>query len=229
VSGENGHTGRASDGRRTLIVEPIEVLAVGLEQILVRNGVKVVGIASHGQEALRLTVTTRPAIVVVDLDLPDVSGIRAGVDIIRTRPGTKVAILSDGRDAEVAGRAREAGLHGHISLRASAFEISRSIDLMLKGEPRILAHLAASPEAADPDEPWFVAKQLTDREREVLRLLAVGLRNDRIAELLFLSPHTVRTHVQNIRTKLGVRSRLEAAVLAIRSGLADPGAEAQSA
>jgi DNA-binding NarL/FixJ family response regulator len=226
VSRRNGHRTPSRGG--VLVVEPSDVLAAGLEQVLRGNGVDVVAIARDDEQAIRLVDSTRPAVVLIDLD-PAGAGLRLGIEIMRTDPGTKVAALAHGHEAEAVRGARQAGFHGHVSLRASGFEIARSIERIRRGQPRVLAHLGPSSEPQPAGEGWFLSSQLTDREREVLRLLAVGLSNDRIAELLFLSPHTVRTHVQNIRTKLGVRSRLEAAVFAIRSGLAELSAEARSA
>jgi DNA-binding NarL/FixJ family response regulator len=228
VSRRNGNGRRPHAGSRAVVVEPSDVLAAGLERVLLNNGVDVVGIARDAEEAVSLTSATQPDVVLVDLEHPDTTGPRVGADVVRARPETKIAGLTQGDDAEGARRARQAGYHGHISVRASGFEIARSIDRILRGQPKVLAHIAHSADHESTDESWILSGHLTDREREVLRLLAVGLRNDRIAELLFLSPHTVRTHVQNIRTKLGVRSRLEAAVFAFRTGLAEP-AEARSA
>jgi DNA-binding NarL/FixJ family response regulator len=229
LSGQNGNGRRSHTGSRTVILEPSDVLAAGLERVLLQNGFDVVGIARDPEAAMRLTDATSPDVVLVDVELPDMAGAQVRSDLMRTRPEMRVVGLVHAEDSGAALRARQAGFHGHISLRASGSEIARSIDRILTGQPRVVAQIAPSSESARADASWLLSKQLTEREREVLRLLAVGLRNDRIAEILFLSPHTVRTHVQNIRTKIGVRSRLEAAVFAIRTGLAEPGAKARSA
>lgn len=210
-----------------MIVEPREVAAAGLERILQRNGITVAGIAENGGQALRMVRTTRPAVVLIALDLPDMSGVQAGKRILRQSPWVRVMAITRGKGDAASKRALLAGFDGHVDVDAVGSEVADSI-WRSGGRPGpALSPLAP---AEEPEEyGWVPSGHLTDREREVLRLLAVGLRNDRIAEILFLSPHTVRTHVQNIRTKLGVRSRLEAAVFAIKHGLAEPGDEARTA
>jgi NarL family two-component system response regulator LiaR len=223
MNGENGN-GESPDSRglHTLIVEPREVAAAGLESVLQRNGITVTGIAEGGGQAIRMVRTTRPAVVLIALDLPDMSGVQAGKRILRQSPWVRVMAITRGNDDPMKRRALLAGFDGHVDLDAVGSEVAGSIR---RGGERsgALTHLSSDEDA------WVPPGNLTEREREVLRLLAVGLRNNRIAELLFLSPHTVRTHVQNIRTKLGVRSRLEAAVFAIKNGLAEAGGEARTA
>jgi two-component system, NarL family, response regulator LiaR len=225
MNDRNGN--RDPQGFHTLIVEPREVAAAGLERVLQRNGIPVTGIAEDGGQALRLVRTTRSAVVLIDLDLPDMSGVQAAKCVLRQSPWVRVMAITRGKDDPAVRRALLAGFDGHVDLDAPGSEVAGSIRRGGERPGPVLAHIAS------PEEPlgegWLPSGHLTDREREVLRLLAVGLRNDRIAEMLFLSPHTVRTHVQNIRTKLGVRSRLEAAVFAIKNGLAEPDGEARTA
>jgi two-component system, NarL family, response regulator LiaR len=225
MNDRNGN--RDPQGFHTLIVEPREVAAAGLERVLQRNGIPVTGIAEDGGQALRLVRTTRSAVVLIDLDLPDMSGVQAAKCVLRQSPWVRVMAITRGKDDPAVRRALLAGFDGHVDLDAPGSEVAGSIRRGGERPGPVLAHIAS---AAEPlGEGWLPSGHLTDREREVLRLLAVGLRNDRIAEMLFLSPHTVRTHVQNIRTKLGVRSRLEAAVFAIKNGLAEPDGEARTA
>lgn len=215
----NGH--RKLGTTPTLIVEPREVTAVGLECILQRNGIAVAGIARNGGEAISMASVTRPAVVLLGLSLPDMSPIRAGKQILRQSREVRVLALAHGSDEAAAGRVLLAGFHGQVSVDADGSEIAGTVRRAAVGEG-ITASAERSPDG------WTLGAQLTDRELEVLGLLAIGLRNDQIAGRLYLSPHTVRTHVQNIRTKLRVRSRLEAVLLAIRCGLAEPG-QARSA
>ncbi len=226
MKNENGQN-RDTRGFHTLIVEPREVAAAGLERVLQRNGIPISGIAEDGGQALDLVRATRPAVVLIDLDLPDMSAVQAGKRILRQSPWVRVMAITRGKDDPAVRRALLAGFDGHIDLDAPGSQVADPIRRGGEHPGPVLAHIAP------PEEPledgWVPSGHLTDREREVLRLLAVGLRNDRIAEMLYLSPHTVRTHVQNIRTKLGVRSRLEAAVFAIKHGLAEPGGEARTA
>jgi two-component system, NarL family, response regulator LiaR len=225
----NNTNGQKPDPRgfHTLIVEPREVAAAGLERVLQRNGITVAGIAEDGGQALRLARTTQPGVVLIDLDLPDMSGVQAGKRILRQSPWVRVLAITRGKGDPAVRRALLAGFDGHVDLDAVGSEVAASIRRSDERPGPVLPHIAATEEQLEDD--WVPSGHLTDREQEVLRLLAVGLRNDRIAEILFLSPHTVRTHVQNIRTKLGVRSRLEAAVFAIKHGLAEPGGEARTA
>jgi NarL family two-component system response regulator LiaR len=225
----NNRNGKSPDpqGFHTLIVEPREVAAAGLERVLQRNGIPVTGIAEDGGQALSLVRTTRPAVILIDLDLPDMSGVQAGKRILRQSPWVTVMAITRGKDDPAVRRALLAGFDGHVDLDAPGSEVAGSIRRSPERPGPVFAHIA--PPEEPQEDGWVPSGHLTDREREVLRLLAVGLRNDRIAEMLFLSPHTVRTHVQNIRTKLGVRSRLEAAVFAIKHGLAEGGGEARTA
>lgn len=220
-------------GLRVLIVESRELIAAGLEQILGRNGVDVVGLAAEGREAIPVARATAPDLVLLHLDLPDMDGIQVGRRLQYLSPGIKLLLLTEVDDEDGMRRAQEAGFHGCLSLTAPVSRIIRSIELVGAGEDVWPRHLASASDLAqvrsEDEHAYLLSTQLTDREREVLRLLAVGMRNDRIAEVLFVSPHTVRTHVQNIRTKLRVRSRLEAVVFALRHGLAKPAIEARSA
>jgi DNA-binding NarL/FixJ family response regulator len=222
-----------SAGVRVLIVESRELIAAGLEHILNRNGVDVVGLAAEGREAIPVARATAPDLVLMHLDLPDMSGIQVGRRLLYMSPAIKLLLLTEVDDGDGMRRALEAGFHGCLSLTSSVSRIVRSIERVGAGEDVWPRHLASDSDLAqvtnEDEYAYLLSTQLTDREREVLRLLAVGMRNDRIAEVLFVSPHTVRTHVQNIRTKLRVRSRLEAAVFALRHGLAKPGLEARSA
>jgi DNA-binding NarL/FixJ family response regulator len=205
----------------TLIVESREVIAVGLERILQLNGIAVTGIAKGGGDAIHMAAATRPSVVLLGLNLPDMSPVRAGKQILRQTGQVRVLALTHGEANAEAGRLLLAGFDGHVSVEAGGAEIARAIKRIASGDEG-MARLRSE------ESSFNGSDQLTKRELEVLGLLAIGLRNDQIAERLFLSPHTVRTHVQNIRMKLRVRSRLEAVLMAIRWGLAEPG-EAQSA
>jgi DNA-binding NarL/FixJ family response regulator len=208
----------------TLIIEPREVTAAGLESVLRRNGIAVAGIARDGSEGVVMASATKPSVVLLDVNLPDMSAVRTAKQILKQGGHIRVLALADATDEAIVGRFLLAGFHGQVRVDADGMEIAAAVR---RAAVPVQTPLPPGPEEVSTDSPES-SERLTSRELEVLRLLAIGLRNDQIAGKLYLSPHTVRTHVQNIRRKLGVRSRLEAVLLAIRWGLAEPG-EARSA
>ncbi len=172
-------------------------------------------------------IAGRPDVALVDIRVPDSGGIEAGKQIMRDHPMTKVLALTAQEDAAVLTAASHAGFHGWVLKDASVSQLVGSIRAVLEGrmtQPvRTILRPARvqSPEARDAA---LLANHLTRREREVLGLLVEGQTSQTISHSLSLSPHTVRTHIQNILTKLQVHSRFEAASFAVRFDLvAEPG------
>jgi DNA-binding NarL/FixJ family response regulator len=212
---------------RVLIVDD-EALVRGGFRVLVDSepGMVVVGEAGDGATAVALARQTRPDVVLMDIRMPELNGIEATRRIVADRPETAVLVLTmlDGDDSVFA--AMRAGARGYLLKGADRAQILRSIEAVAQGEvvfsagiaSRVLAFFAAGPGA-----PAVVPfPELTDREREILDLVARGLTNTEIAQRLFLSSKTVRNHVSNVFTKLQVAGRAEAVAQARDAGLGAP-------
>ncbi len=186
-------------------------------------GVTVAGEAADGETAVRLAAELLPDVVVMDLHMPGLNGIEATRRITADRPGTAVLVLTmlDGDDSVFA--AMRAGARGYLLKGADRAEIARALTGVAHGEvvfsagiaSRVLAFFAAGP----PRAALTPFPELTDREREVLDLVARGLTNAEIARRLVLSGKTVRNHVSNVFAKLRVAGRAEAVAQARDAGL----------
>ncbi|MFC0678599.1 response regulator [Lysobacter korlensis] len=212
---------------RVLVVDDHPMYREGLvTAIAAMPGVEVIGDAADGAEAVQKTLELTPDVVVMDLHMPQLNGIDATRRIVADRPGTAVLVLTmlDGDDSVFA--AMRAGARGYLLKGADRAQILRSIEAVAQGEvvfssgiaSRVLAFFAAGPGAA----AVVPFPELTDREREILDLVARGLTNTEIAQRLFLSPKTVRNHVSNVFTKLQVAGRAEAVAQARDAGLGAP-------
>jgi DNA-binding NarL/FixJ family response regulator len=168
-------------------------------------------------------VSGRPDVALVDIRVPDSGGIEAGRRIIRDHPLAKVLALTAQEDAGVFAAASQAGFHGWVLKDGSVSQLVGSIRGVLEGRialpPRGTQRPGKVQSPAERDAA-LLAQHLTRREREVLSLLVEGESSQSISHSLSLSPHTVRTHIQNILTKLQVHSRFEAASFAVRFELA---------
>jgi DNA-binding NarL/FixJ family response regulator len=180
-------------------------------------------IATSGKEAIYAARVDRPDTVLMDIGLPDIDGLTAGERILAERPQTRVLALTGLEDRSLVREALESGFQGFLMKHSSLAEIIGAIIASADSQtviPRDAARALFGTEAEQmPEEDSLMAKTLTRREREILALLAAGASAREIARQLFLSPNTVRTHIQNILTKLQVHSRLEAVAFAIRSGI----------
>jgi two-component system NarL family response regulator len=156
--------------------------------------------------------------VLVDVGLPDRSGIALGKDILEAIPEAKVVALTAIEDPALVREAVRAGFHGYVNKDATAEQFQRSLRSVLEGQLVVPQRAARGGIEAEPGG----LTALTRREREVLSLLAEGLNSEQMAERLHVSTHTIRTHVQNVLDKLNLHSRLEAAAYAVRHGIAGP-------
>lgn len=211
---------------RILIVDDHRLFAEGLDSALRDRGLDSLRIAINGREAIAAAEAMEPDLVLMDLALPDLDGLSVGQRILADHPDTRILALSGLDDARLAREALRSGFHGYLLKQASLADLVGAILAVAHSQAVIPQEVAqalmdedGSDDSDEADPEVLLAKQLTRREREILALLASGASGREIAAELYLSPNTVRTHVQNILTKLQVHSRLEAVAFATRHGL----------
>jgi NarL family two-component system response regulator LiaR len=211
---------------RVLIVDDQDLVREGLRLILEpMDGIEVVGVARDGAEALELIPSARPDVVLMDLKMPGMNGIQATRLICARYPGVRVLVLTTFDADEWVFDAIRSGAAGYLLKDTPRQRLLEAIQGTVEGKThvdpvvagKLFSKLARSPSTADTS----IADTLSVREREVLSLLAQGLSNADIAARLFLSEGTVRNYVSSVFNKLGVSDRTQAAVLAMRFGLAD--------
>jgi NarL family two-component system response regulator LiaR len=205
-------------GIRILIVDDHGVVRQGLRMYLALDPeLEVVGEATNGAEALRLTRELEPDVILMDLLMPVMDGIAATEAIRREWPEVEVIALTSVLEDSAIYGAMRAGAIGYLLKDTGADELCRAIKAAAAGQvqmsPPVAARLLREVPAPPQPEP------LTERETEVLRQLAQGKSNKEVAAALVIADKTVRTHVSNILAKLGVTSRTQAALHAVRSGL----------
>jgi DNA-binding NarL/FixJ family response regulator len=205
-----------------------EALRVALQR---QTNLFLVAEAGDGRTAVDEAERTRPDVALVDIALTDPSGIRTTETIVSRLP-TRVLILCDGEDLHTLIKAVNAGASGYISRSRPLVELIGATRSIHRGEmavpPGLLEPLIRNllARGREQDEVTRLRSRLSRRESEVLTLLARSADNQEIARTLAISPQTARTHVQNILTKLGVHSRLQAAAFAVRAGLMEESAGA---
>jgi len=189
-------------------------------------GITVAGEAADGNAAVELVATVKPDVVLMDLNMPGSDGVTATARISAEYPSTRVVVLTTYADDESIIGALRAGALGYLTKDATRAEIGRAVQAAAAGQAvldpgvqqRLLSAAARAPEVSAPS-PSAADDELTPREAEVLRLIAVGQSNREIARTLFVSEATVKTHVNNIFSKAGLRDRAQAVVYAINHGL----------
>jgi len=186
----------------------------------------VVGEASNGTDAIALVKKTDPDVVVMDMAMPEMSGLHATMEIIKQRPGTKVLILSMYSDEQYVRNALDAGAKGYILKSAIENDLTRAVKAVAAGEQYLAPELSSVliraiqtgsfEKAADPYD------RLTQREKQVLQLIAHGKSNKEIAVMLDLSVNTVAVHRANLMSALGVHKTAELVLFAVKKGLVLP-------
>ena len=204
---------------RIMIVDDHSVVRSGLSAFLmVMEDLELVSEASSGEEAVARALEIHPDVILMDLKMPGMGGVAAIRAIHQGDPKIKIIALTSYIDDGLVQGALQAGANGYLMKNVQADELSMSIRTAAAGR------LTLSPEASkalseSSDYPVIPAEDLTDRERDVLRLMIDGLSNNEIAEKLIISPSTVKYHIGNIYTKLDVDSRVAAVSIAIQREL----------
>jgi two-component system, NarL family, response regulator LiaR len=204
---------------RVLLVDDHAVVRSGLGAVLLTyDDMTLVGEAGNGEEAVRLCEKLQPDVVLMDLLMPIMDGVAATTAIRKQWPKINIIALTSFKEKEMVEGALKAGAMSYLLKNVSAAELITAIRGAVAGQPRL------SPEAAqvliqDIKEPATPTYDLTDREKEILVLMVEGLPNNAIAEKLIVSQSTVKFHVSNVLSKLGVTSRTEAVALALKHHL----------
>src|SRR5512145_2389465 len=209
---------------RLLLVDDHTVVRSGLRMLLANEAdIEIVGEAGTAREALEAVMALRPDIVLMDIGLPDASGIDVARDIKRTRPETAIVALTIHEDEEYFFKMLEAGATGYVPKRAAPEELLTAIRAAATGQVYLypsLAKLLVRDFLSGGQPPSSEThSDLTDREQEVLTYLAEGANNEEIAGSLVISPKTVARHRENIMRKLNLHSRSELVRYAIRKGI----------
>jgi DNA-binding NarL/FixJ family response regulator len=213
---------------RVLVVDDQELVRAGFRMILERGGVEVVGEAADGVEAVRVAGDLEPDVILMDVRMPRMDGIEATRQIIARRPETRVVALTTFDLDEYVYEAVLAGASGFLLKDISPADLVHAVDVIARGDAllapaltrRLLDRYVARPlPGAKPDQ----LTAATDREIDVVRLVAHGHSNAEIAAELFLSEATIKTYVSRLLTKLDLRDRVQLTVLAYECGVVVPG------
>ncbi|NGO76647.1 response regulator transcription factor [Streptomyces sp. YC504] len=214
---------------RVVVADDQTVVREGIVMLLgLLPGMEVVGSAGDGEEAVRLVAELAPDVVLMDLRMPRVDGVEATRRIRAEHPGTQVVVLTTYADDASLFPALKAGARGYLTKDAGGDEIVRAIEAVLSGDaglaPQVQLRLLErlSEPVAPAQAPAELPDGLTAREAEVLAQIADGLTNTEIARALQVSTATVKTHINNLFAKAGLKDRTQAVRYAYRHGLAEP-------
>ena len=212
---------------RVLIADDHAIVRMGLRALIATEpGLEVVGEAVNGVDAVHKARSLRPDVIVLDLVMPHKDGIQATAEITREDPGARILVLTSFAEDNKLLPAFKAGAVGYLLKDSAPQDLLQAIRDVAQGastlHPQIAHQLIRA--LRQPAERPAAAVPLTNREREVLRLVAQGLSNDAIAERLHVGERTVRSHISNILAKLHLANRTQLALYALRTGLARPAA-----
>jgi two-component system response regulator NreC len=210
------------DRLRIAVCDDHAVVRSGLRRILeAEEGIEVVGEAASVAEAVAIASEVQPDIFVMDVGLPDGNGIEATAEVVRVSPSTRVLVLTVHDDVAYLRQAFDAGAAGYLVKDAADVELVLAVRQVAAGQQYVHPTLGAALLAPDAPgaRPAGPGGELSEREVEVLRLIALGLTNTEISSELFVSKRTVETHRAHILQKLGLRTRAELAAFARDAGI----------
>ena len=214
---------------RVLIADDHMLFAEALRLAIEHLGLCVTRVAITGEEAIAEFDRSAPDVVLMDIGLPDQSGLVAAKTILERHPGAKIIALTASSDRSTVDQALRIGFAGYLTKDTPVAEFANAVRSAIDGHLVVRQSLAPTrPRSLAEAQIALMASELSPREREVLSLLVQGASGRSVASTLNISRNTVRTHVQNILTKLQVHSRLEAATFAVRHGIVrvpEPSAE----
>ena len=222
---EERHVRKQLEELRVLLVDDHDLFRTGLRTLLEQEGLQVIGEAENGQVALRLVGELAPDVVIMDLNMPGLTGVETTHRITGASPLTRVVVLTISVEDDDVINAVMAGACGYLLKDSSIDQLIAGIRAAARGESLISPQIAAKllqrlrAQTTDTGAAATILAELSDRELEVLRLIANGKDNAEIARELFISPKTVKNHISNILMKLQIENRIQAAVYAVRSGI----------
>jgi NarL family two-component system response regulator LiaR len=208
---------------RLLIVDDHTIVRKGIKALVAtEKDMQVVGEAENGAEAVEKAASLKPDVILMDLVMPGMDGIEATGRITAQQPEARILVLTSFAADDKVFPAVKAGALGYLLKDSSPEQLLEAIRQVHRGEPSLEPAIARKvlQELSNPGQGKPTAEPLTQRELEVLRLISQGLSNKEIAAKIFVAEWTVRTHVSNILSKLHLASRTQAALYALRSGLA---------
>ena len=218
---------------RVLVVDDQRLMRDGIASLLgIQVGIEIAGTAANGQAALEEALRAKPDVILMDVRMPIMDGVAATAQIRRKLPTCKVLMLTTFDDEEYVIEALRVGASGYLLKDIPAHDLAQAVHAVHRGiyqlDPAIAQRVVASlagghrQEQAPPGSAWASAMRnagLTEREVEVLRLIASGATNREIAEALVISEGTVKNHISNMLNRLGLRDRTQAAIYARENGL----------
>jgi NarL family two-component system response regulator LiaR len=210
---------------RVLITDDQAIVRKGIQALLATEpNIEVAGEAENGKDAIRQVEKLQPDVILMDLQMPEMDGIEAIGHITASRPNARILVLTSFATDDKVFPAIKAGALGYLLKDSSPEELIQAIQQVHRGESSLHPTIARKvlQELSRPPAPQQIptSEPLTEREVDVLRLVARGLGNQQIADQLIISEATVRTHVSNILSKLHLASRTQAALYALQKGLA---------
>ena len=211
-----------------LLVDDQDLIRRGLKALLTTDSeLEVVGEAANGQEAVMLVATLEPHVVLMDIRMPVMDGVAGAREICQRFPATKVLMLTTFDDQDYVAQALQAGASGYLLKDTPFEELTQAIHLIHKGYTQVGPGLAAkalsqpsSVGLSDISEIWT---DLSDREKDIIRLIAQGYNNREIAQLLHIAEKTVKNYITNILSQLNLRDRTQLAIAALQKGSLDRG------
>ncbi|MEO5853658.1 MAG: response regulator transcription factor [Nocardioides sp.] len=210
---------------RVLVVDDQELFRRGITMLLsCEPGIEVVGEAGDGIEGATLAESTAPDVVLLDVRMPRRSGIEACIDIKQAVPSAKILMLTVSDEEADLYEAVKSGASGYLLKDSSIEEVAQAVRVVADGQSLISPSMAVKlidefKQLARPERDQVPGLRLTDRELQVLKLVAKGLNNREISKQLYISENTVKNHVRNILEKLQLHSRMEAVMYAVREKL----------